>query len=79
MRYLLNLTAYISACVYVYLLGGVGVKDNVMRELKTSIQAILPTVMTNTDDKEIENERINNINIREDNLRELNLRYVKAF
>jgi hypothetical protein len=43
-----------------------------MRELKTSIQAFfLPTVMTNNDDKEIEDERVNNIDVREDNLKAL--------
>lgn len=50
-RYPLNLTAYISAwCVYVLCVGragrGVEFKKNVIRELKTSIQAFVPTVMT---------------------------------
>jgi hypothetical protein len=59
--------------------GGGGVKKNVVRELKTSTQAFLPTAITNSDDKEIEDERINNIDIREDNLRALDLRYVTNF
>jgi hypothetical protein len=77
-RYLLNLTAYISACVYVCLFWG-GVKKNVTRELKTSIQVFLPILMTNNDDKEIEDERINNTDVREDGLRTLDLRYVANF
>ena len=62
---------YICVRVRVCFFLGGGVKNNVIRELKTSIQAFLRTVVKNNDDKEIEDERINNIDISENSLRTL--------